>query len=543
MADDVIERLVVGIGFQVDRQQARAALKAYTDVSAAMGGAIVASTAFAVAMAAQQDEAIKTARALGMTVEEYTRLGFVFDRNGISADGMRLAVRTLQRQLLQAADGSAESVRAFSDLGVSIRDDVTGNLRTAAETMPDIVEALRTMPDRGRAAGLALVLLGRSGDKMATLIQGGAAGMEALSKRADELGITLSTGAGEAAERLTDAVTDLRGMSAGFARTLANELIPPTTTLVESIVEWGVANRAVIGTRIETWGRMWGAVLESLATDQGRVAAGAIALGAAVGGAQFLGQFPMAGRALAGLRAGGPAIVVALAAAAAIDEIRVAAEGGETAVDLLIGPDAVDEWQAFARAAVDASGEIANAIEPMADGIGRAATEIGNLVEGFAALFGLELPGWATFFETLSSGARAIGTGATTVQAGADLTPGTFGRLLLANLTGSESLRRSAIATELERQRAAFRPGPGESLVGVDDVMAQRGVALAEADAMIRARQSAGVVNDAIMQTADPLNLGVSVTVNAGPSREQIAEAAAQEVRRAVLQSDTIEGL
>lgn len=536
MADDVIERLVVGIGFQVDRNSARAALKAYTDVSAAMGGAIVASTAFAVAMAAQQDDAIKTARALGMTVEEYTRLGFVFDRNGVSADGMRLAVRTLQRQLLQAADGSAESVRAFSDLGVAIRDDVTGNLRTAAETMPDIVEALRTMPDRGRAAGLALVLLGRSGDKMATLIQGGAAGMEALSKRADDLGITLSTGAGEAAERLTDAVTDLRGMSAGFARTLANELIPPTTTLVESIVEWGVANRAVIGTRIETWGRMWGAVLESLATDQGRVAAGAIALGAAVGGAQFLGQFPMAGRALAGLRAGGPAIVVALAAAAAIDEIRVAAEGGETAVDLLIGPDAVDEWRTFARAAVDASGEIAGALGPLAESSLRPITRaVGDLSEAIGDLFGIEAPGWVSFFETMAALAERTGRGASNVRRGSELTGGTFPRLAVGGLaaevgeaTGLDFLRDAgtqlqddAVQREIRRQRAIRQ-----------SAMLQSEIAASRVDS--RTEQIAGAVE---------LGIPVSVTVNAGPSREQIAEAAAQEVRRAVLQSDTIEGL
>lgn len=414
MADSVVERLVVAIGYQTDRSSLRRVLSDYSDAAGIIAAGAAATAAFAVSQAAAQDEIVKTARALRVTNDEYLSLSFAFERAGIGAGQARGALRALGRQIGSAERGSAEAVEAFDALGLSIRND-NDELKTATEVLPELLDALRDLPDQGLASAIALQLLGRSGDDLATLIAGGSEELARMSDLAEQLGLTLSQEAGAASERLTDRVTDLQSALRGMAFVAANEIIPVVGDLAEETRDYFIANREVIRLGIERWARIAASSMRFLSTDTGKATGSVVALLAAVKGIQTadsilegLGFPGIRGLSLGALKVLGPIALLV----SAIDEITTAARGGETAIGKLVGPEAEDDWQDFAENAVDASGKVATALSSIAE------DGVDALSRSLKDLFDIEVPAsWEGLFQGLSTFAEGVGNMASTVEA------------------------------------------------------------------------------------------------------------------------------
>lgn len=357
----VVERLIIAVGAKVDRGSMRSGLAAYTGLSTAVFAAGTAIAAFSVSQAAAIDESAKAARALALTTEEYTALMFAADRSGVSQQSLTSSLGALQRQIQAAGTGSKEAVEDFAALGLAFRDS-NGDLRTSADILPDLTEALRGLPD-GERLGLQLRLLGRGGADMATLIGEGADGIKALTDRASELGLTLDSETAAAGERLTDSMTDLKGSLKGMALQLAAQTMPGVADFVDGLTEALTASDGIVQIGLDRAIRAVGFAMDFAASPAGKwagaIVAGGTALGAVRGASGLVGGLARLSPALAStvggfgasLAAAAPFIAVVAAGVLVIDDMVVAANGGDSAIlaladSLGVGEEAAEGFAA-----------------------------------------------------------------------------------------------------------------------------------------------------------------------------------------------------
>lgn len=340
--DRVVDRLIVQVGAQVDKRSISQGASAFSALSSAVLAAGAAVAGYTIAQAAAWDETTKTARALGITTEEYTRLTYAADRSGVSQEQLGRGLRSLQSQLAGVAAGSKEAEGNFTRIGVAVRNS-DGGLKTAAQLLPEIADAFAAMGEAERMAALPR-LLGVSGAALTSLLLEGSEGIGALGDRAEELGIVLSSDAGSAAEGLTDAMTDLLGVFRGAGMAIAGEVMPPLTDMVESLTDVLTASDGLFQIGLDRVARSIGAAFEFANSPMGKFAVGVLAASAAIGTArgapgllQAAGSLsPALGGLSTSLVAGaakfGAYAIAAAAVVLVVDDIIVTAQGGDSAI-------------------------------------------------------------------------------------------------------------------------------------------------------------------------------------------------------------------
>lgn len=257
-------------------------------VGIALGAAGVAVTAFSKkatdTTAAFTMSAIKLSRETGVTVTEASRLNFVAQRMGMSADSastsfgifskqitiasdntsvtaakqqqlatkidqtkQKIQALTLEKQKYGDASGditrkieklsadlasltaqSSKAASPFQKLGVNVKD-ANGKLRPFNELLLEVADKFKVLPDGAEKTALAMQLFGRSGKDMIPLLNLGSQGIEKLSKKADELGITLTKGNVKAFQEYIKASGDLNSANLALQMSVGQKTIPVVT--------------------------------------------------------------------------------------------------------------------------------------------------------------------------------------------------------------------------------------------------------------------------------------------------------------------------
>lgn len=145
----------------------------------------------------------EAAAAVGVSTTALQEYRYAATQVGLSTEEMDKGLEQLTRRLGDAALGVKEPAEALKRLGISL-DDIKG--KDAGDVIPLIAEGMKGIPDPAQRAAIAVDLFGRAGQKMATLLGGGAAGVNELRKAAQELGIVMTESeiakADEAADKL-----------------------------------------------------------------------------------------------------------------------------------------------------------------------------------------------------------------------------------------------------------------------------------------------------------------------------------------------------
>jgi hypothetical protein len=188
----------------------------------------------------------------GLSVEALSELGYAADQTGADVATLEAGLRRMQRTILDASDGMASAVDALAHLGLSVAD-LQG--LSPEDQFKLIADRLSQVEDATMRAGLAMVLLGRSGTRLLPLFQEGAAGIEELQQQARELGLTISTEDAAAAEEFGDQMATLWTVLKRAVFTIGSALEPllsqlaDTLTRVSTIVSaWIADNRQLVMT-------------------------------------------------------------------------------------------------------------------------------------------------------------------------------------------------------------------------------------------------------------------------------------------------------
>lgn len=564
MADRVVERLVTGIGFAVDKASASTALKvadrmerrfqgvanAAKVMGATLSGAFAALAAGSVAISQDIVRQRDYARSLGTTVEQWTAWEYVATSSRLEAQDFRAGLISLTGAIEQAGSGSEDTQKLFKRLGVEWAT-ADGKLRTSLELLPQLADGLNALSEGDRAAALVRIFGEDDGVKMFELLSKGSAGMRELREEAAGLGVVIDQQTADSALRLQGSLTRLRATIRGVGLQLFREVGPTFERLAEGLADLATRSDSWVRIGLDGAIRRLGIALRGLESPAGQAAAALLAVGAIFVGAQATLSVPILGQvsgALLGVSRGLVAVtssalgllgipfapfaaaVAGVAAAVGLlylawDEFMVTAEGGDSLIRRLADQLGVGSETAALFAAV-------------VDNVNAKLEEAGELGQ---FLFG-----------TLSFGVGILQTGASALwewsRALASIViPAPLLRLvdaLLGSVSPTEALRAlitgttGAVQAETARTRGstatldAFGGGQSASSAFAEREY-QAGLAR---QAVTSTPQAALVGRKADFVSGAVVNVTQTISVNVGGAAagaEQIATAVGREVRRA----------
>ncbi len=190
--------------------------KAAAGMSRALSGAKTALGAFTAAfsvgtIAAVSKQALDYAgslgeisQQLGITTRELQVYRYAATQVGLSQEEIE---KGLGKLTLEIGRNNA----AFAELGITTRN-ADGSLKTAGQTLPELADALARIPDPAERARVLVELFGRTGQRMGTLLSGGASGLREFADQAERTGQVLSSKAIQDADRAADAIAKMQNV-------------------------------------------------------------------------------------------------------------------------------------------------------------------------------------------------------------------------------------------------------------------------------------------------------------------------------------------
>ena len=200
-------------------------LKFVPAAALATAAAALASMAFRElgAAFARIDEVAKKASRLGMTTQALRELHYAAELAGSSADVMNDTLKTLQKNMGDAAMGTGEAAASMKMLGLDV--DEIANL-TPDEQFKIIADAISKIENPALQAALAAKIFGESSQELMDIIRGGSAALEENEERLKHLQGTIDKTDEKAVADMYDAWTDVKIAIQGLWEQISVMLAP-----------------------------------------------------------------------------------------------------------------------------------------------------------------------------------------------------------------------------------------------------------------------------------------------------------------------------
>jgi len=172
----------------------------------------------------------------GIGVEQLSALKFAAESTGVPFQQLEQSIAAFSQRM---AEGLAEATSAVSlslrQLGVDARD-AQGNIRNFADILPLVADRFATMADGVGKTQIATALFGEeAGRRLIPLLNQGSAGIEQLTRKAKELGITFDQDAVRKAQAFQMASLEMTATIQGLIRELSELATPTMTAVIRSL--------------------------------------------------------------------------------------------------------------------------------------------------------------------------------------------------------------------------------------------------------------------------------------------------------------------
>ena len=227
------------------------------------GAAAASMFAFAKMTADAGDEALTTSQKLGVTVENLSRLQFAAKQSNIESGNFNTGLKFLAKNMSDASSGTGETADAFKKLGVNVKD-ANGKLRPTQEVLLQVADKVSKMSSGAEKTALSMKIFGRAGSDLIPLLNEGAAGIQKMMDRSDELGNTMSTELAVAGDEFNDSLDEMLGGLTGIRNMIGSKLIPIITPLIKQFTNFLIANRKIIQERADKFFKLLADFVESV---------------------------------------------------------------------------------------------------------------------------------------------------------------------------------------------------------------------------------------------------------------------------------------
>ena len=191
------------------------ALGAYASAAAAAATAVFNLTAEAALFA---DDINTMSKQTGLDTETLQSLTYAADLIDVDVETVAKSMARLTKNMTST---SSEVQGAFESLGVTIRDDVTGELRNNEEVFNEIIDALGKIENETERDNIAMQIFGKSAQDLNPLILGGAEQFQNLADSAKNAGLILSQDALDNLNEFNDSLDILKGNLSASKNVLA----------------------------------------------------------------------------------------------------------------------------------------------------------------------------------------------------------------------------------------------------------------------------------------------------------------------------------
>ena len=181
------------------------------------------------------DRIDKMSQKIGMSRKAFQEWDYIMSQNGGSVESLQMGFKTLTTQIEGVQKGSKDSIKAFSSLGVSVKD-ANGQLRSQDDIFNDTIRKLQQIKNPTQKAMLANRLFGRSAAELRPLLNQEAEAVDELREKANRLGLIVSDKDIKNAVILKDTFDTFgRAFQAKFASSMM-KLMPLFTKLLDKIM-------------------------------------------------------------------------------------------------------------------------------------------------------------------------------------------------------------------------------------------------------------------------------------------------------------------
>lgn len=187
---------------------------------------------------------------LGIGAEKLQNLRYAATMSGGSAEILDKSLAKLGENLSKAASGkNQEFAELMKKLGINLKD-ANGNLRSAADILPEFAEGIKRNTDAGLRARMMIAAFGEEGQKLIPALEGGAEGLRAMEERAKALGIAMSAQDVKAAADLGDRFSELGMVFDSFGNTLSAKIAPVLSPIINDLTEFIAQNKEAFSNRV-----------------------------------------------------------------------------------------------------------------------------------------------------------------------------------------------------------------------------------------------------------------------------------------------------
>lgn len=132
---------------------------------------------------------LNLSQTIGMGTEATQQWDYVLGMVGSSIEDAQGDLSAFQEKMLDAKDSGGEALELFNKLGINLKDNVTGGLRSTEEVLYDTVKALQQVDDQTERNAISSALLGGTGEKLIPIYSKTSEELDAMMQRKKELGI------------------------------------------------------------------------------------------------------------------------------------------------------------------------------------------------------------------------------------------------------------------------------------------------------------------------------------------------------------------
>jgi len=221
----------------------------------AAGVALVAGAVAGVINSARSagDEIDKNSQALAMNAREYQSVVFAAQQGGAELEQLRGGMTQLNAKVQAATKAGDDYVTLLDGTTMAIRG-ANGETLTQYQLLGQIADAVRAATTEEDKLTIATSLLGMEGGaRLIPMLENGAAGLDSMADRAQNLGFIMSDELVKASANLTDRMGEVRGVVSGLRNTIAEKLIPVVNEMLERFLDWYEANADLIKQKVEVW--------------------------------------------------------------------------------------------------------------------------------------------------------------------------------------------------------------------------------------------------------------------------------------------------
>ena len=162
----------------------------------------------------------------GQSTDSLQEFDYAAEMIGVSSDRIRDSLKETTNKMQEARDGNEATALAYQKLGVSIKDNVTGELRSAQDVFYDTIDALGKVQNQTERDAIAMDLMSESAQELNPLIDIGSEGLKKYAQEAHDMGYVLDNDALASLAAVDDAQQKLLKSQEAVTKQISAEFAP-----------------------------------------------------------------------------------------------------------------------------------------------------------------------------------------------------------------------------------------------------------------------------------------------------------------------------